>query len=328
MKGFKNKNGISLIVLVITIIVMIILAAAIILSLNNSEIMEKANKAKTESDIATIKEILAVYEAESVFNDERVTLDSIASKLEENGITTKKTAGTTQNVKNISLDKTNIDIALNATSEITVTIEQEEVTFEKLYAKISDEYYEIYRDNSGRLEISNDASEPDNQELKIDVTGAYYINVSINQDSKKIILTSGANVGTDILWIKYGGKVAPCIVNVKKLITFTINSEYDSLADSLSSGTFTAEEGMTWERFLDSEYNVKNWTKEVDSFSINGYSIVPSDVSSDLGSYYLRYDDLKEVDPSEKIEDGMVLTWARLRTDCPTKNVVASIFIL
>ena len=51
-----NKRGISLIVLVITIIVMIILAAAIILSLNSGGIIGKANKGKSDSDRASLKE--------------------------------------------------------------------------------------------------------------------------------------------------------------------------------------------------------------------------------------------------------------------------------
>lgn len=64
MKGFKGKKGISLIVLVITIIVMIILAGAIILSLNNSGIIGKANKAKKDSDVSNLKEYINVLEAE------------------------------------------------------------------------------------------------------------------------------------------------------------------------------------------------------------------------------------------------------------------------
>ena len=60
----KLKGGISLIVLVITIIVMIILAAAIILSLSNSGIIGKANKAKTDSDAASIKEYANTLMAE------------------------------------------------------------------------------------------------------------------------------------------------------------------------------------------------------------------------------------------------------------------------
>ena len=53
----KIKEGISLIVLVITIIVMIILAAAIIISLNNTGIIENSNKAVDETNEKTVQEI-------------------------------------------------------------------------------------------------------------------------------------------------------------------------------------------------------------------------------------------------------------------------------
>jgi type II secretory pathway pseudopilin PulG len=46
----KRKQGISLIVLVITIIVMIILAASVVLTLNNTGIITKANDATSISD--------------------------------------------------------------------------------------------------------------------------------------------------------------------------------------------------------------------------------------------------------------------------------------
>ena len=61
-----TKKGISLIVLVITIIVMIILAAAIILSLNSSGIIGKANEASFKSDVKAIQEELAVEMAEAI----------------------------------------------------------------------------------------------------------------------------------------------------------------------------------------------------------------------------------------------------------------------
>ena len=89
----KNKRGISLIVLVITIIVMIILAAAIILSLSNSEIISKANKAKTDSDMANLKEYVntLMAEWELMTEPERIasgsaTFEDYANeKLEEDG---------------------------------------------------------------------------------------------------------------------------------------------------------------------------------------------------------------------------------------------------
>ncbi len=63
MKNIQKK-GISLIVLVITIIIMIILAGAIILALNNSGIIGRAEEARDKNDNATIKEAANVAYAE------------------------------------------------------------------------------------------------------------------------------------------------------------------------------------------------------------------------------------------------------------------------
>ncbi|MDD2627767.1 MAG: hypothetical protein PHR25_03715 [Clostridia bacterium] len=61
----KNKlKGISLIVLVITIIIMIIIAGTIILSLNNSNIIDMAIVAKNKSDVANAKEVAVLAKAE------------------------------------------------------------------------------------------------------------------------------------------------------------------------------------------------------------------------------------------------------------------------
>ena len=79
----KNKSGISLIVLVITIIVMIILAAAIILSLSNSGIISKANKAKTDSDTANLKEYVNTLKAEWGVMTEAERTESGAATFED-----------------------------------------------------------------------------------------------------------------------------------------------------------------------------------------------------------------------------------------------------
>ena len=54
------KKGISLIVLVITIIVMIIIAGAIIISLNSTSVIEKANTAVTATDVGTLNDKLTL----------------------------------------------------------------------------------------------------------------------------------------------------------------------------------------------------------------------------------------------------------------------------
>ena len=54
------KKGISLIVLVITIIVMIIIAGAIIISLNSTNVLDKANTAVSVSNEAELKSAVAL----------------------------------------------------------------------------------------------------------------------------------------------------------------------------------------------------------------------------------------------------------------------------
>ena len=59
-----NKKGISLIVLVITIIVMIILAAAIVITLSNSGVINKANEAVDTTNLKQVQELAQMIWAE------------------------------------------------------------------------------------------------------------------------------------------------------------------------------------------------------------------------------------------------------------------------
>ena len=71
----QNKKAVSLIVLVITIIVMIILAGVIILSLNNSGIIDKAQEAVDKTNEAQLKQILQVGWAEAYADGARTEED-------------------------------------------------------------------------------------------------------------------------------------------------------------------------------------------------------------------------------------------------------------
>ena len=90
----KQKKGISLIVLVITIIIMIILAAAIILSLNASGVISRANKAKSDSDLSNKKHAatLALSEYSLLVNSNGTSMNDsdatqyVREKLEAQGI--------------------------------------------------------------------------------------------------------------------------------------------------------------------------------------------------------------------------------------------------
>ena len=87
----RNKHAISLIVLVITIIVMVILAGAIILTLNNSGIINKAQAAVDATNEATVKEVASLGWAEAYADGARIQEDlkaGVVSALEKNNINT------------------------------------------------------------------------------------------------------------------------------------------------------------------------------------------------------------------------------------------------
>ena len=67
----KNKKGISLIVLVITIIVMIILASAVVLTLSNTGIINKANDAVTKTDKGQVTHLATMIWSEEYMNGKR-----------------------------------------------------------------------------------------------------------------------------------------------------------------------------------------------------------------------------------------------------------------
>ena len=101
MNYMKTKKGISLIVLVITIIVMIILAGAIILTLNNSGIINKASEAVEKTNLATVKELAQTKWAEAYLKTDRTQ-----EALEEYVLEELKKAG-------IDLDEYNIEVTTN-----------------------------------------------------------------------------------------------------------------------------------------------------------------------------------------------------------------------
>lgn len=63
------KKGISLIVLVITIIVMIIIAGAIIISLSNSNVIDKADDAVSETNKKAAVTVAALGKSEYILKD-------------------------------------------------------------------------------------------------------------------------------------------------------------------------------------------------------------------------------------------------------------------
>ncbi len=114
----KNKNGISLIVLVITIIVMIILAGAIILTINNSGIISRASEAVEETNLATVKEVASLAWAEAYADGVR-TVEDLADGTK--GFKTRIEEALEKN--KIDVEKYQLNIT---TSGVEVTLKGEE----------------------------------------------------------------------------------------------------------------------------------------------------------------------------------------------------------
>ena len=142
MKTRKNKNGISLIVLVITIIVMIILAAAIIISISNSGIINRANSAVEETNEKQMKELVSLAWAEAYLKDTTEVKDDayfykeVIAYLKANGITDEELAK-----YDITADKNGADANLK-----TAVLNEYGFYYDELYlgtVTIENEGYEI-----------------------------------------------------------------------------------------------------------------------------------------------------------------------------------------
>ena len=85
----QKKQGISLIVLVITIIVMIILAATVVISLSNTGIIDRAGQAVDLTNEASVQDLAALTWADAYMNNKRGSelVTEVTTKLEDYGVT-------------------------------------------------------------------------------------------------------------------------------------------------------------------------------------------------------------------------------------------------
>ncbi|MBR6688485.1 MAG: type II secretion system protein [Clostridia bacterium] len=88
----QKKNGISLIVLVITIIVMIILAASIVITLSNTGVINRANEAVDKTNEKQVQALAALTWADVYMDNLRGQdlIDKVTEELAKQGVTTDK----------------------------------------------------------------------------------------------------------------------------------------------------------------------------------------------------------------------------------------------
>ena len=88
----QKKQGISLIVLVITIIVMIILAASVVITLSNTGVINRASQAVDLTNESQVQDLAALTWADAYMDNKRGTdlVNEVTTKLGEQGVTSDK----------------------------------------------------------------------------------------------------------------------------------------------------------------------------------------------------------------------------------------------
>ena len=119
----NTKQGISLIVLVITIIVIIILAVAVILTLANNNPIENAHRAVNYNNEATLKEEATLLYADWYTQSTLGTLDPNYKDKAQDYVKDKLSDGYTQEL----IDK----LTVSNTGKITIGENGNQITFSK-----------------------------------------------------------------------------------------------------------------------------------------------------------------------------------------------------
>ena len=114
----QKKQGISLIVLVITIIVMIILAASVVITLSNTGVIDRASQAVDLTNEAQVQDMAALVWADAYMDNKRGTelVNEVTTKLGEQGVTADKwnitvtDTGVTVSIKTNNIDTPEIEL--------------------------------------------------------------------------------------------------------------------------------------------------------------------------------------------------------------------------
>ena len=246
MKILKEKKGITLVALIITIIILLILAVVSIRAVSDDGIIEKTKEARDEYTIAQEKEELqlAVLEWQLAQNNGEPTLVShLGTKYGEENVqlnTDKSITVTVPSGNRYVVTESGEVTLLDGTVEEPTPI-QPEIILDK--ASISREITNGVAETETLTATLNNAS----GELAWASSDTSVAEISGEGNTRTITLKKA---GTSIITVSYGEYNATCNVTVTetiKKISFTVNDI-----------TYYAEEGMTWEQWVGSDYDTSN----------------------------------------------------------------------
>ena len=193
MRKTKEQKGITLVALVITIILLLILAGISIQAITNQGLFGRANEAKRESEIANIKEQIAldIYEKQLEPPVGSITEDQLKTILEKQGTIIYEEDGVT--IKGITTTDKGYEILLSdiysGTTEeaLLITLENITSTTNSITIKIKtsgnkDGTLEIYKKIEADAEYTLEKTATGEE-----VTGLEYTLENLEQDTKYII---------------------------------------------------------------------------------------------------------------------------------------------
>jgi len=163
-----NKKGISLIVLVITIIVMIVLAGAIVVTLANNGIIERAKEARDKANLNEVKEAANLLWSEAYINnirDQEGLEDAVINGLTAQKVDTTKytitvtTSGVTVELKEDSEDEDDDETTVTQLAAPTIAISEDTLTITDNAANgDKTEQFEIYVGTEKKTTIAKETT--------------------------------------------------------------------------------------------------------------------------------------------------------------------------
>lgn len=151
----KNKNGITLIALIVTIITLLILAGVTIsVLLGENGLFNIAQTATEKTAVAELKEKANIEYASLKVEDyeKEVKLSQIIERLKKQGYTIVTTDNGEGEITGITLNPETLMLNIEETKDIEVTVNREETAGTKYYANIYNAYYEITLKN-GEIKV-------------------------------------------------------------------------------------------------------------------------------------------------------------------------------
>ena len=249
MKRTHKQNGITLVALVITIVILLILAGISIQAIINQGLFGRANEAKRESEIASIKEKIAldIYEKQLEPPLGSITEEQLEEILGKYGTVNKGEDG---KIKGITTED-GYEILLKDIYEGGTTAEPLEITVENITSTTNSITIKIATSGNkgGTLEIYKKTENDAEYTLEKTATGEEAIGLeytieNLEQDTKyiiKIVATKNGQtkeIPAEQTTLKVQNSVAPstATTHTAKAITYTWD-ELSTIAQMISNNS-------------------------------------------------------------------------------------------